>query len=78
MGFMGFGGGLIGLVVIVAIVWVVLQANRRGGEGGQPSPDRLGGSAASTSAEEILRQRYARGEIDHDEYRRRLEDLRQR
>jgi putative membrane protein len=39
------------------------------------TPDRSGGSARPT-AEQVLAERFARGEIDEEEYRRRLETLR--
>jgi putative membrane protein len=71
----GWGGGwmwltgLLWLLVIVAlaglIVWLILRAN-------QPT----GGSASTTdSARRILAERFARGEIDADEYARRREML---
>ena len=61
-----FGMGLIWLVVIVAIVWFVARfAGARGSraEGGR-------------AAEDILRERYARGEIDEATYRHMLDELR--
>jgi putative membrane protein len=48
-----------------AVVWLVLSATRRNESSG---PTRQ-------TPEEILAERYARGEIDADEYRRRLDDL---
>jgi putative membrane protein len=54
----------------VAVIWVVvnLLQNRPG-----PTPT---GRARPATPEEILAQRYARGEIDDDEYHRRLDTLR--
>lgn len=61
--FLLFWGGLLAL-----IVWAVVQVlSRRDGE----RPERRG-----ESAEEILRARFARGEIDAEEYERSLEVLR--
>jgi putative membrane protein len=54
----------------VAVIWVVVNPLRR-----QPSPTSTGG-ARPPSPEEILAQRYARGEIDDDVYHRRLGILR--
>ncbi|MEJ2013751.1 MAG: SHOCT domain-containing protein [Anaerolineales bacterium] len=54
---------LAGAIVIVAIVWALLRQQDRG-DSRQESP------------EEILKRRYARGEIDRDEYERALRDLR--
>lgn len=62
-------GWLLVLIVIVAVVWLVVRAaSDRGRSGGPP------GDVASP--EQILKQRYARGEIDREEYERRLADLR--
>jgi putative membrane protein len=54
----------------VAVIWVVVNLlwNR-------PSPTSTGG-AGPLSPEEILAQRYARGEIDDNVYQRRLGTLR--
>lgn len=63
MGFMWLWW-IIGIVLIVVIVWAVAK----------PVTGRDSDSAPS--AEEILKRRYAKGEIDKDEYLHRLEDLR--
>lgn len=68
MGFGGFGMILFWIIVIVGIVWLV-QA--------------LGGSnfrfptqsKNENSAREILDQRYARGELDREEYENMKKDL---
>lgn len=69
---MGWGGGwfmglfaVAVLALLVALVWTMTRNT--------PPP---GGPRESLSAEEILRQRYARGEIDEEEYERKLQDLR--
>jgi putative membrane protein len=54
----------------VAVIWVVVNLLRR-----RPGPTSTGG-ARPPSPEEVLAQRYARGEIDDDEYHRRLGTLR--
>lgn len=71
-GMVGHGGWwLIGLLLMVAfwgaVIWLVVVATRR-----------LGGGTdvARGSAEAILAERFARGEIDADEYRTRLSALR--
>lgn len=63
-----FGMGLFWLVFVVLIVVLVVWLVRSGGAGGATSRE--------PPAEEILRQRYARGEIDAEEYSERLEELR--
>jgi putative membrane protein len=58
-------GMVVWLVVVVLAVWLVVRlAGQRSG----------GGSAES--AEELLRRRFASGEIDAEEYDRRLAVLR--
>jgi putative membrane protein len=72
-GHMGWGGGwlmmllwLVGLVLLILVVWALV----RGRQGRGPGPsDR-------DPAEEILREQFARGEMDEDTYRRRLQELR--
>ena len=59
--------GLVGLVV-----WLVVRAVRRPGDG----PYRPVRPAGQDTAEQLLADRFARGEIDEDEYRRRLATLR--
>lgn len=70
-GFM-FGMGwfwLLGLLLVMAVIWVVVRAGSRGGTSDASEP-REG------SPEEVLRNRFARGEIGEDEYRSRLGALR--
>jgi putative membrane protein len=58
----------LGLIALVAWIVTRLFPRRRGGSGtGAPNRD---------PAEEILRERFARGEIEEDEYLRSLEILR--
>jgi len=66
----GIGGGFMWIFWIVLIVLVVWLA--RTGFGARRDPDNNG---ASPSALEILKQRYARGEIDQHEYDRKRKDL---
>ena len=68
-GILGILGGLVQLLfwggLLAVIVWAVVRitANRQGGG----TDARVGGD----SAEEVLRQRFARGEIDAQEYEQR-------
>jgi putative membrane protein len=55
---------LLALAVIALVVWLVVWAVQRQGAGG------------TRSARDILNERYARGEIEHDEYEERLSKLR--
>ena len=63
MGWMGLWW-IVGLAVLVAIMWAVARAAAPQGRADQESP------------EAILKRRYARGEVDREEYERRLKDLR--
>jgi putative membrane protein len=73
LGFMGLFGGLlmvlfwVGLIGLpVWLVWTLVDKNR-----GAPQPK----SGKFSTPREILDQRYARGEIDRDEYTQRKRDL---
>jgi putative membrane protein len=57
---------------VVMIIGIVLLVRYLGDHRPQ-APDR---SPRQRAAEQILAERFARGEIDDDEYRRRLETLR--
>ena len=69
------GGGLLSLLLLVGlVVLIVWAANRgmldRGNQGG------VSLFKQERSAEEILKERFARGELDAKEYERSLEVLR--
>lgn len=66
-GMMGFGW-IMGLLIIGLVVWAVVQSMQ------QNRSNAVQGAART--AESILADRFARGEIDDDEYRRRLDTLR--
>jgi putative membrane protein len=61
---------ILGFVVLALVVWAVFRILP------SPWPDRAGPDSGESSAEETLRQRFARGEIDAEEYERSLEVLR--
>jgi len=56
-------------LVITAIVLAIRYLGGGGGHRGRGSPQQARG------AEEVLGERFARGEIDEDEYRRRMSAL---
>jgi putative membrane protein len=64
------GGGLIlTVLVLVLVVWAIIKVF-------PDWQDRVGLNRREDSAEETLRQRFARGEITAEEYERSLEVLR--
>jgi putative membrane protein len=70
-------GGIVLIVVLVALlvvlVWAATTAWRRESAGRTPPP---GVAGTRPSPEDILRERLARGEIDPDDFARRLDALR--
>ena len=66
-GLFGHGFGLLfWIVAIVLVVGLVMGlSGRGGGNGGRGRP----------SAREVLKERYAKGEIDREEYERKMKDL---
>jgi putative membrane protein len=55
------------VVVLGIAIWLMAQLVDRG--------RRPGGEAGRNRAEEILKERYARGEIDRETYQRMFDDL---
>ena len=55
------------LVVFIAVVLMVYFMRK--------TPNADGGSRSSSSATDLLKERYARGEISTEEYRERLREL---
>ena len=68
--YMGSMGWWMVLWWVAAIVVLGLVVRLVAGSLGSP------GSRADESPEQILKRRYAKGEIEREEYQRRLEDLR--
>jgi putative membrane protein len=66
---MGFGMGwawITGLVILGVIIWIVVKAAT------QKSPS---GSSVNKSALDILKERYARGEISREEFEEKKRDI---
>lgn len=71
-GFDGHGWGMgmgwwwiIGIIVLVAIIWPIVQRANRNNNTQEPRKSAL----------DILKERYARGEIDKQEFDERKKDL---
>jgi len=71
----GHGFGLLFWILILGLVVVAVVLIIRGFEGGN-TVDKT--PARNQSALEVLEERYARGEIEHDEFVRRKRDLQDR
>jgi putative membrane protein len=69
IGMISFWGLLIGLAVLV------YRMLTRGNASGGTTSSGEGRGPAATDPRQILAERYARGEIDEDEYQRRLATL---
>jgi len=64
----GMGWGwVLGIVIVVLIIWLLIRATN-------PNRPSSAGSE-SNSPLDILKERYARGEIDKDEFESRKKDL---
>lgn len=66
----GFGGGIMWIfwiLILIALVWFVVFAARQAGDSRKREKTAL----------EILQERYARGEIDRDEFKQKRDDLNQ-
>jgi uncharacterized membrane protein len=63
---MGFG--LAGIFFVLAVVSMLVGDGRWGWWGADRRPPEAGGEASGEAAEEILKQRYARGEITREQY----------
>ncbi len=72
MGYGMFGGGFLWLLILGALiiggVWLVRSSKGGGSSGSQPAQPQQMQQPQSQSPIEILEIRYAKGEIDRDEY----------
>ena len=78
-GWGGMGMGWMWIVwplVILGIVLLVVLLLRGSGTGGGGSPPPPPETSGRTRAQEILDERYARGELSEEEYQERLRNLR--
>ena len=71
---MGFGG-IVGILLIVVIAWAVMQLAGNKGSGNPFTPSGQGPQADKSDALEILKQRYARGEISKEEFNEKKKEL---
>lgn len=71
---MGFGG-IFGILLIGVIVWAVIQFTSKNNSS-NPFSNAHGKIGKEESALDILKRRYASGEINRNEYERMKQDLR--
>ncbi|MBM7797209.1 putative membrane protein [Microlunatus panaciterrae] len=80
-GGMGWGGlllaGLLALLIIAVVAVGAVWILRRRADGGQPRPGQVEHGGVS-DAERVLNERFARGDIDEEEYQRRRTILQQK
>jgi putative membrane protein len=67
--------GIMGLLIVIALIVVLVTTLQRSNPS-NASASMTPGSPRKT-AEDLLSERFARGEIDEDEYRRRRDALRE-
>lgn len=66
---------LLTIALGLVIAWILRSTRSSTATPGAPGPTAAAGRAATSSAEQILAERLARGEIDPEEYRARIEAL---
>ena len=59
-------GWIIAFILLIVLVWIIVKAAKKSSDTGMP---------ANKSPMDILKERYARGEIDKEEFEKRKKDL---
>lgn len=69
------GGGIIGIILIAIVVWFVFQYSGKGKMKNPLSNNRIDRQKPDEDAMEILKKRYAKGEINTEEFERIKKEL---
>lgn len=69
------GGGIIGIIVIAIVIWFVFQYSSKGRMNNPFSNNRIDRQTPDEDAMEILKKRYAKGEINTEEFERMKKEL---
>ncbi len=69
------GGGIIGIISIAIVVWFVSQYSSKGRMNNPFSNKRIDRQTPDEDAMEILKKRYAKGEINIEEIERMKKEL---
>ena len=80
---LGLAGGLFGLLfniailvgIVLLVIWAVQKFSRSTDSGSQAISPTSAGTGQTLLAREILDIRYARGELNREEYQTRLSDI---
>jgi uncharacterized membrane protein len=69
------GGGIIGIILIAIVIWFVFQYTSEGRINNPFSNKRIDRQTPNEDAMEILKKRYAKGEINTKEFERMKKEL---
>lgn len=69
------GGGIIGIILIAIVIWFFFQYSSKGRMNNPFSNNRIDRQTPDEDTMEILKKRYAKGEINQEEYERMKKEL---
>jgi putative membrane protein len=69
------GGGIIGIILIAIVIWFVFQYSSKDRINNPFSNNRIDRQTSDGNAMEILQERYAKGEINTEEFERMKKEL---